>query len=136
MKWIKAILGLLVVFSCSNSKERVYVEDIESIAAKTKVIELISDNGKGRIAIAPAVQGKVLTTTYGGLQGASNGWLNQKAIEADHLAVAAIGGEDRVWFGPLGSQHSFYFQQKRPLDQDNWLVPPSLSVEPYEKKRL
>ncbi len=136
MKWIKGIVGLLVVFGCSHSNKRIYIEDVEAIATKTDVIELLSDNGKGRIAIAPAIQGKVLTTTYDGLQGVSNGWINRLAIEGDHLDIAAIGGEDRVWFGPLGSQHSFYFQQIKPLDEGHWNVPASLSSEPYQLKKF
>ncbi|AUP80544.1 hypothetical protein C1H87_18225 [Flavivirga eckloniae] len=112
------------------------MEDVELIAKKTKIIELLSDNGKGRIAIAPEIQGKVLTTTYGGKNGMGNGWLNTSAFQGEDLDVAGIGGEDRVWVGPLGSQHSFYFQQIKPLNEANWLVPPSLSSEPYKLKKV
>ncbi len=132
MKFLRLFIFSLVLCSCNTSKKETYGQSIQPIAKQTKVIELISDNGKGRIAIAPEIQGKILTSTYGGLNGKSNGWLNKDAIQEDRLDFENIGGEDRVWFGPLGSQFSFYFQQVKPLDEKNWKVPASLSSEPYK----
>jgi len=127
---------LLLVFSCNTSNQRNYRDIIAPIANKVMVIELLSDDKKGRIAIAPEIQGKVLTSTYAGLDGESNGWINQTAIKGDELDFAEIGGEERLWFGPLGSQHSFYFQQVTPISDKNWLVPSSLSTEPYLLKKF
>jgi len=136
MRFIKFIIFSFILVSCNNSKKQTYHNSIKSIAKYTDIIELHSDDGKGRIAIAPAIQGKVITTTYGGLNGVSNGWLNKNAIQPDTLDYAAIGGEDRIWFGPLGGQHSFYYQQIKPLDEKNWKVPASLSSEPYKLIKL
>jgi len=130
------LIFLITVLGCDNQKKTSYKSIIAPIAKKVMVIELLSDNKKGRIAISPEIQGKVLTSTYNGLKGDSNGWINKEAIKGKELDIAEIGGEERLWFGPLGSQHSFYFQQLKPFDGENWLVPPSLSTEPYLLKKF
>lgn len=132
MKIYTLSICLFIIYGCSNTAKSSYTDTITPIAKKTKIIELVSNNGIGRIAIAPEIQGKILTTTYDGLEGNSNGWINKSAFNNGEINFDAIGGEDRIWLGPLGSQHSFYFQQIKPLAENNWLVPPSLSSEPYE----
>jgi len=136
MRRLAIIFLVALLLGCENPKTTSYGAIITPIAKKAMVIELLSDNKKGRIAISPEIQGKVLTTTYGGLRGESNGWINEEAIKGNELDIAEIGGEERLWFGPLGSQHSFYFQQLKPFNGGNWLVPPSLSTEPYHLKKF
>jgi len=113
MRRLAIIFLVALLLGCENPKTTSYGAIITPIAKKAMVIELLSDNKKGRIAISPEIQGKVLTTD-----------------------IAEIGGEERLWFGPLGSQHSFYFQQLKPFNGGNWLVPPSLSTEPYHLKKF
>ncbi|APZ45484.1 hypothetical protein BW723_03855 [Polaribacter reichenbachii] len=133
-KFLLFIICFVSIISCSKKTEESYGYKVNKIAAKTKVFELISKNGDSRIAIAPKIQGKILTSTYSGFNGASNGWLNSNIFDEENPDLAAIGGEERVWFGPLGGQHSFYYQQKKPLSEDNWQVPKSLSTEAYKLK--
>lgn len=128
-KVLFVIFMSFLILSCSK-KEKSYQERLNIIKKKTKIIELVSNDGKGRIAIAPEIQGKVLQSTHNGLNGATNGWLNLEAFQTNDLSN--IGGEERLWFGPLGGQHSFYYQHIKPLNEDNWKVPKSLSIEPFQ----
>lgn len=45
-----------------------------------KVVELKSDDGKSKVMVIPAWQGRVMTTTAGGNDGDSFGWINYKLI--------------------------------------------------------
>ncbi|WP_298537518.1 DUF6786 family protein [uncultured Algibacter sp.] len=111
-----------------------YETDFELFASKTRIIELVSSDGKGRIAIAPEIQGKIIGSSYHGLKGKNNGWINKFAFNNGSINFEAIGGEDRIWLGPLGGQHSFYFQQLKPLRETNWMVPPQLSSDAFTLK--
>jgi len=90
MRFIQVIIFSFIIVSCDNSQKQTYFNSIKPIAKHTDVIELHTDDGKGRIAIAPAIQGKILTSTYGGLNGVSNGWLNKSAIKSDTVDYASI----------------------------------------------
>lgn len=124
-------LGLLTT-ACQPPLPTSYEGVVQEIHAVTPVYELISPDRVGRVAIAPAMQGKVLTSTYTGLTGHFNGWLNMEAWRAKPNPTTNIGGEDRLWIGPLGSQYSFYYQQIEPLDEENWQVPTPLREGAYE----
>ncbi len=58
-----------------------YGEAREFLAKHTSLIELTNDAG-ARVAIAPAWQGRVMTSTCGGLEGPSFGFVNREFIEA------------------------------------------------------
>jgi hypothetical protein len=66
-----------------------------------------------------------MTSTTGGSDSPSFGWIGRAAIESGkrqpHMNV--FGGEDRFWLGPEGGQYSLYFKQADPFDLDHWQVP-------------
>ncbi|MFY0687485.1 MAG: hypothetical protein JXQ90_09985 [Cyclobacteriaceae bacterium] len=125
---VREILIVLFVFVTLIGFPQTYQSDVAKLSQYTAVIELV--DGESRIAIAPAFQGKVLTSTHDGQS--SNGWLDRKTFDQASLNGGEIGGEDRVWIGPLGSQFSFYYQQIKPLDGDNWKVPATMNEQPYK----
>ncbi|SDX18544.1 hypothetical protein SAMN05444411_103302 [Lutibacter oricola] len=122
------IVFLLLLISCNSSK-RNYKSDVDLLKSHTEIIELTVNNKNSRLVITPQFQGKVITSSFNGIKGSSNGWFNTKALLENN--IGGIGGEDRVWVGPLGGQYSFYYQQIKPFSEDNWAVPASLSNEPY-----
>ena len=67
----------------------------------------------------------MLTSTTGGADAPSFGWIGRAAIAArarqPHMNV--FGGEDRFWLGPEGGQFALYFKKGDPFDLDHWQVP-------------
>ena len=126
------LLLIPLLFSCSNTITHRYRTDRDLIAKNAKTIELISDNGLERILISPTYQGRVMSSTLDGLDGQTNGWINRQELQQEQIHGGKVGGEDRLWFGPLGSQFSLYYQQIEPLSEDNWLIPDEFNNVPYE----
>src|SRR5687768_13875517 len=55
-----------------------FAGEVTFLRAHTEVVVLGS--GKARVAVAPAWQGRVLTSTAGGDQGDTYGWINRSLI--------------------------------------------------------
>ncbi len=123
---VKLLIIMCVVMSCNKDNTGSYKDDLELIKRHTDFIELTTNKGNSRLIICPKYQGKIITSTYNGIDGKSNGWLNRVAINKQNPNENGLGGEDRVWIGPLGGQFSFYYQQIKPLDEKNWQVPTTL----------
>ncbi len=98
------------------------------------LVVLEADGGRARIAVAPAYQGRVMTSTGGGLRGASYGFVNRALIESGERAphMNAFGGEDRFWLGPEGSRFALYFDEGAPMDFEHWQVPEALDWGAWE----
>jgi hypothetical protein len=95
---------------------------------------LADDRGEAQVAVAPAWQGRVMTSTAGGGAGSSYGWINRAFIAAGatdpHINV--FGGEDRFWLGPEGGQFSIFFAKGAPFDLEHWFTPRPIDTEPFE----
>lgn len=109
-----------------------FQSDLGFLNQHTKVVVLAS--GAAQVAVAPAYQGRVMTSTTGGSDSPSFGWLGRAAIASGqrqpHMNV--FGGEDRFWLGPEGGQYSLYFKQRNPFDLDHWQVPESFDWGPWD----
>jgi hypothetical protein len=99
--------------------------DLAFLRQYTGVVVLSGAPGGGQVAVAPAYQGRVMTSTTGGTDAPSFGWLGRAAIASGqrqpHMNV--FGGEDRFWLGPEGGQYALYFKPGDPFDLDHWQVP-------------
>jgi hypothetical protein len=100
--------------------------DLAFLREHTDVI-LLSD-GDARVAVVPAFQGRVMTSTSGGADGVSYGWLNRDAIASGQRQahINALGGEDRFWLGPEGGQFSIFFAPGDPFDLEHWQTPEAI----------
>ena len=100
----------------------------------TKVIELTSDDGQARVVICPDWQGRVMTSTCGGPDGLSFGFLNRPFIEAGkpNRQFNNYGGEDRLWLSPEGGQFSLWFKPGVAQTIDNWFTPPAMNEGAFE----
>ncbi len=98
-------------------------DDLELLRQHNDVILLAS--GDAQVAVVAAYQGRVMTSTSGGLSGLSFGWLNREHIAASarvpHINV--FGGEDRFWLGPEGGQFSIFFKGDDAFDLEHWQTP-------------
>src|SRR4051794_2870092 len=54
--------------------------DVDFLKKHTPVVVLTSPDGRARAAVAPAYQGRVMTSTAAGPGGASFGWINRELI--------------------------------------------------------
>jgi hypothetical protein len=81
--------------------------------------------GDARVAVAPAYQGRVMTSSARGERGASCGWIHRALVASGERQrhMNAVGGEDRFWLGPEGGQFGLYFAPGAPFDLEHWQVP-------------
>lgn len=107
--------------------------DLRFLQQHDSIIVLEENEGRAQVAVSPRYQAKVFTTTAGGLQGQSFGWVNYKAFTAPPDAhMNAYGGENRLWLGPEGGPYSLYFAPGAPMTFDNWKTPAAFDTEKWE----
>lgn len=108
-------------------------DDAAFLKKHTEVILLSDKSGQAQIAIAPAYQGRVMTSTAGGDSGQSFGWINRELIASGKLQphINAFGGEERFWLGPEGGQFSIYFAKGAKFEFANWQTPAPIDTLPY-----
>jgi len=100
-----------------------FQQDVAFLQLHTDVIVLT--NGNAQVAVCPEMQGRVMTSTAGGPDGLSYGWINREFIASgeNNLHMNPFGGEDRIWFGPEGGQFSLFFKNGDPFDLEHWFTP-------------
>lgn len=108
-------------------------DDVVFLQKHTKIIVLGHDGDAARVAVSPAWQGRVMTSSAEGEGGRGFGFINREFIGSGVVAqhINVFGGEDRFWIGPEGGQFSIYFAPGAKFDLANWYVPAPLDTEPY-----
>jgi hypothetical protein len=127
------LLGLgAVVLTATPPAPASFEEDLAFLRQHTQVI-VLGDEPGARIAVVPAWQGRVATSTIGGPAAPSYGWINRELVASRKLQphMNAFGGEDRIWLGPEGGQYSIFFKKGDPFDLEHWQTPPLLDSEPW-----
>lgn len=99
-----------------------------------ETLELKTDDGLSRVLLAPALQGRVMTSTTDGDAGMSYGWINHSFIEEGSVSLQfnPNGGEERLWIGPEGGPFSWFFRPGEEQVYANWRVPAVIDTEPFE----
>lgn len=107
---------------------------VAQVRRHTSLIVLSDTRGRASIAVWPAMQGRVLTSSASGANGRSFGWINQSLIASGKVQqhINAVGGEDRLWLGPEGGQFGIFFAKGAPFDLDHWYTPASIDTEPFD----
>jgi hypothetical protein len=100
---------------------------------KIGFIEL-KDSSGASVLIVPAYQGRVMTSSSGGNDGKSFGWINYKHIESGKISdqFNPFGGEERFWLGPEGGPFSIYFRKGDEQVFPNWKVPGELDNKGFD----
>jgi len=108
--------------------------DVAFLKQHCDVIVLTDSSGEGQVAVVPQMQGRVMTSTAGGAEGKSFGWINRPHIASGQIVahMNVFGGEDRFWIGPEGGQFSVFFKNGVPFDLEHWFTPASVDTEPFE----
>jgi hypothetical protein len=121
----------------SNSKDySSYAEDVSFLKDFVEVTELTDPSGKAKVAVAAALQGRVMTSTALGENGRSYGWINRVLFNSGDTSehFNAYGGEERFWLGPEGGQFSVFFKYGDDFNLDNWYTPRLIDLETFEIK--
>jgi hypothetical protein len=101
---------------------------------KIRTVELKSSDSKACLLLVPGYQGRVMTSSVNGNEGASFGWINYRFIEAGMPSSQfnPYGGEERIWLGPEGGPFSIYFKKGVEQTFANWVVPKEIDTEPFD----
>jgi hypothetical protein len=106
-----------------------FASDLAFLRQHTTIVLLADPATGAQVAVAPIYQGRVMTSTTGGSDAPSFGWIGRAAVASGerqpHMNV--FGGEDRFWLGPEGGQYALYFKPGDPFDLDHWQTP-----EPFD----
>jgi hypothetical protein len=111
-----------------------FKDDLAFLQTHTKVVVLTGADGLAQVAVNPDLQGRVMTSTAGGPNGLSFGWINRELLASgvNNPHINAFGGEDRFWLGPEGGQFSIFFKKGDPFDLDHWWTPPAVNEGAYD----
>ncbi len=109
-------------------------DEVAFLKSHTVVIVLGDKSGKAKVAVAPAWQGRVMTSTASGDDGQSFGWVNRNFIAAGKVVphMNPFGGEDRFWMGPEGGQFGLFFAPGTKFDFSDWFTPVVFDTLPYD----
>ncbi len=130
---------LLLAAGCARTEVKapqagvLFEDDAAFLKQHTKVVILGAEGGP-RVAVNPDLQGRVMTSTAGGKEGLSFGWINRELLASgrNDPHMNAFGGEDRFWLGPEGGQYSIFFKAGEPFDLAHWYTPPPLNEGAFE----
>jgi len=128
---VAVLLAALCLAGCGAPGTRnavaTFAGDVSFLKAHTDAIVLSDKAGQAQVAVVPLYQGRVMTSTAGGPEGTSYGWINRKLVASGERKPQfnAFGGEDRMWLGPEGGQFSIYFPKgaSDKFDFKDWQVP-------------
>jgi hypothetical protein len=110
-----------------------FEEDLKFLKQHTKVVVLSDAAGQAKVAVVPAWQGRIMTSTSSGDSGASYGWVNRDLIASGKFQphINVFGGEDRFWLGPEGGQFSIFFAKGAKFELSDWFTPAPIDTEPF-----
>ena len=148
MRVLKYLMVIAVAIASSSCKEKpqnkqsagspyakgTFGYDLDFLKQKDSVVVLNSKDGNGQIVISPKYQAKVFTSTAGGANGKSFGWINYKTFAQTSLDLHmnAYGGEDRLWLGPEGGKYSLFFRPGTKMEIANWHTPAAIDNEEWK----
>lgn len=133
--YFPAMVGLILLTLGLETKgeEMSYGGVREFLAKHTNVVELSNSRG-ARVAICPEWQGRVMTSSCAGENGASFGFVNRDFIEKGQLdeRFNNYGAEDRMWLSPEGGRFSLWFAPGAEQNLAHWYTAPDMNSGAYE----
>ena len=147
LKSVFITLFVIILIGCKNDKKASEgtqkTDEIKVIGAFQKDVDFIKEyekdlivlqSGKSMVAIAPRLQGRVMTSSANGMAGASYGWINKSHYKSGEInpQINIYGGEERFWLGPEGGQYSIFFDKGEDFIFDNWKTPRFIDLESFE----
>jgi hypothetical protein len=123
--------------SATPASGATFADDVQFLQKHTKVIVLSDRAGQSKVALVPAWQGRIMTSTSSGDAGMSFGWVNRELIASGKFVphINVFGGEDRFWLGPEGGQYSIFFAKGAKFELSDWFTPAAIDTMPYEVEK-
>ena len=117
-----------------NYEKGTFGYDLHYLFSKDSVVVLADSDAKAQIIVSAKYQAKVFTSTAGGMNGTSLGYVNYRALDSDVIDphMNGYGGENRFWLGPEGGKYSVYFAPGVEQVFDNWHTPKPIDIEPWK----
>ena len=111
-----------------------FSDDMVILEKHGGVIVLSDVASLAQVAVMPALQGRVMTSTATGPLGQSFGWINADLLQSAQTLqhMNPYGGEDRFWMGPEGGQFSIFFAKGTPFDLKHWFTPAAIDTQRFE----
>ena len=129
-----AVVVTALTATQGRAADNTFSQDVDYLRKHVKTIVLQGDNGESQVAVVPAYQGRVMTSTASGESGTSFGWINYQQVASGIQKDAQInvfGGEERFWLGPEGGQYSLFFKPGAKFEFSDWKTPPLIDTEPF-----
>ena len=147
MKTLLPYISFLFIAACGNppgkmenkdgsrqtaDRSATFLQDRSFLNKHIAVLVLQKDSM--RVLIAPAFQARVMTSSSGGDNGKSYGWINYALMDSGKYLphINAYGGEERLWMGPEGGQFSVFFKKGQAFEFKNWQTPAIMDTAAYE----
>lgn len=147
-RFIFCLISIFILSSCKSEKNREnedmklvhtaykkgsFAYDLKFLQNYGEVIILKDASENAQVLVSPQYQGKVFTSTAGGLNGTSFGWINYDLVSSGKKMehINAYGGEDRFWLGPEGGQFSIFFKPGVEMIFENWNTPNEIDTESF-----
>ena len=117
-----------------RAEENMFQGDVDFLRKHVETIVLGADADGPRVAVVPAYQGRVMTSTTGGEMQPSFGWINYAHIESGKSTphINVFGGEERFWLGPEGGQFSIFFPPGGKFELADWQTPAVIDTEVFK----
>ena len=146
-RWVPilAVLGLFI--GCGGGKDTgtagsaaagdsgvvTFADDVKFLEEHMNDLIVLGGGNGPAIAVAPAYQGRVMTSTSNARSGVGNGFINYDFIKSGELVphINVFGGEDRFWIGPEGGQFGIFFKEGDEFIFDDWQTPELIDTAPY-----
>jgi hypothetical protein len=130
---VTTVFGVALLAAAATTRARGFEEDVAFLKRHVDVLLLEDARSGARVAVVPAWQGRVMTSTTGAAGAPGFGWINEELVASRTLRphINAFGGEDRLWLGPEGGQFSIFFRKGEAFDLEHWQTPPLIDTEPW-----
>jgi hypothetical protein len=117
-----------------NNNPGNFGEDVAFLQRHLQNVVVLQHSGdSSRVVVTGDYQARVMTSTAGGGEGKSFGWINYDLVSSQQYAphINAFGGEERFWLGPEGGQYALFFPPGKSFDFDNWQTPGLIDTAHY-----
>ena len=92
--------GIAVTAGCKQEDSKMakgtFADDLAFLKEHTEVVVLSDSTGNSQVAVVPDMQGRAMTSTAGGPDGLSFGWINRELVASgkfvEHIVISRLDG--------------------------------------------
>jgi hypothetical protein len=129
------ILAAAMMTGCMDAGAALprFGDDVRKLSGGAFTVVLTDAQGQARVAVVPKLQGRVMTATSGGADGASTGTFAFDTVsQGGKKNLLITGGEERFTMGPEAGQFGLFFPGGADFTAQNYQPPAPLDSEPFD----